>query len=33
MGKYEDDFWLNMDGHEKEWAVAFHGVRDPTGFA
>jgi len=31
--KFPDDGWLEMDGNPKEWAVAFHGVREPTGYA
>ena len=23
----ENDDWLKMDGNEREWAVAFHGIR------
>ena len=23
---FPDDGWLNMDGNENEWAVAFHGI-------
>ena len=31
--KFNDDGWIGMDGNPNEWAVAFHGVRDPTGYA
>ena len=26
---FPDDGWLHMDGHAKEWCVAFHGFNAP----
>lgn len=31
--RFIDDGWLEMDANPNEWAVAFHGVKDPTGYA
>jgi hypothetical protein len=28
-GFYEDDKWLKMDHNKGEWAIAFHGIRNP----
>ena len=28
LDRFPDDGWLKMDGNQKEWAVAFHGVRN-----
>lgn len=33
IDKYPKDGWLDMNGNPNEWAVAFHGVTDPTGYA
>jgi hypothetical protein len=30
--KFPNDGWLEMDGNSNEWAVAFHGVGDNTGY-
>ena len=31
--KFNDDGWLERDGNPNEWAVAFHGVKDTTGYS
>ena len=31
--RFHDDEWIDKDGNPNEWAVAYHGVRDPTGYA
>ena len=31
--KFDDDGWIEMNGNPNEWAVAYHGVTDHTGFA
>ena len=31
--KFNDDGWMEMNGNPNEWAVAFHGVKDTTGYA
>ena len=31
--KFNDDGWIEMNGNPNEWAVAFHGVKDTTGYA
>ena len=33
FSKFGNDGWLNMNGHQNEWAVAFHGVGDNTGYS
>ena len=31
--KFDDDMWIEMNGNPNEWAVAYHGVTDHTGYA
>ena len=33
IDRFPNDGWLEMDENPNEWAVAFHGVREPKGYA